>query len=85
MIIDIFVMNILLEDIDYSLTKISHHLQVLWISHFKGWMGLDNNQLTGTLLSELGNMAQLSNLLCAHCLNSLIDFAFYITICIYLL
>ena len=64
---------------------ISHHLQVLWLSHFKGYLDLYNNKLTGTLPTEMGNMNELSKLLCTHCLNSLMDFSFCMIICISLL
>ena len=63
---------------------IYHHLQVLWFSHFKGDLWLLNNQLTGTLPTEMGNM-NLSKLLCTHFLNSLMDFAFYMILCTSLL
>ena len=64
------------------MTKISHHLQVLWFSHFKDVLDLSNNKPTGTLPTEMGNMNQLGKLLCTHCLNSLMDFAFCMIICI---
>ena len=53
-------MNILYEDVGCSLTKISHHLQVLRLSYFKCWLGLSYNQLTGTLLTEIGNLNDLN-------------------------
>ena len=81
----IFVMNIWFEYGECYLTKISHHLQVLWLSHFKGELGLEYNELTGTLPTEMRNMNNLSKLFCTHCLNSLIDFSFYMIICISLL
>ena len=80
----IFVMKIWFEYGECYLTKIFHHLQVLWLSNFKYDMFLYNNTLTGTLPTEMGNM-NLSKLLCTHCLNSLMDFAFCMNICIYLL
>ena len=64
---------------------ISHHLQVLWLSHFKVWLDLSNNELTGTLPSEMGDLNDLCKLLCTHCLNSLTDFSFCMIICISLL
>ena len=63
----------------------AHHLQFLRLSHFTDWLGLYHNQLTGTIPTEMGNMSQLGKLLFTHCLNSLIDFAFYMIICIPLL
>ena len=33
-------------------------------------------QLKGTLTTEMGNMNRLGKLLCTHCLNPLMDFAF---------
>ena len=56
-----------------QLTKIFHYLQVLWLSHFKMLLKLSNNELTGTIPTEMGNM-KLSQLLCIHCLNSSMDF-----------
>ena len=44
-----------------------------------------NNELIGTLPTEMGNMNQLSKLLCTHCLNSLLDFVLCMIICISLL
>ena len=67
------------------MTKISHYLQVLQLSHFKGRLDLSNNTLTGTLPNEMGNQNKLGKLLCTHCLNSLIDFALCMIICISLL
>ena len=61
---------------------ISHCLQVLWLSHFKGYLDLSNNELTGTLPTEMGNMNQLSKLLCTHCLNHLMHFVFCMNCCI---
>ena len=63
------------------MTKISHHLQVLCLSHFKGELHLYNNELTGTLPTEIGK-TQLSKLLCTYCLNSLLVLAFCMIICI---
>ena len=45
----IFVMNIWFEYGECWLTKISHHLQVLWLSYFIGSLNLEGNQL---LLSD---------------------------------
>ena len=81
----IFVMNIWFEYGECELTKISHRLQVLWLSHFKGGLDLTNNELRGTLPTEMGNMNQLGKLLCTHCLNSLMYFVFCMIICISLL
>ena len=63
----------------------SHHLQVLWLSHFKGLLKLSYNPLTGTLPTEMGNLNNLGKLLCTHCLNSLMNFVFCMSISIYLL
>ena len=63
----------------------SHHSRVLWHSHFKEELDLFNNELTGTLPTEIGNLNELGQLLCTHCLNSLMDFAFCMIICISLL
>ena len=60
-------------------------MQVLWLSHFKAVLYLQKNELTGTLPTEMGNMNKLSKLLCTHCLNSLMGFAFCMIICISLL
>ena len=38
------------------------------------WLYLSNNKLTVTLPTEMGNMNELSKLLCTHYLNSLLDF-----------
>ena len=54
----------------------------MWLSHFKGGLYLEKNEFTGTLPTEMGNMNQPSKLLCTHCLNYLIDFAFCMIICI---
>ena len=54
--------------------QISYKMQVLWISHFKDLMYLQNTQITGTLLTEMGNMNHLSDFLCTHCLNSWVVF-----------
>ena len=81
----IFVMNMIFEYGECSLTKVSHYLQVLWLFHFKGRLHLYNNTLTGTLPTEMGNMNGLGKLLCTHCLNSLMNFAFYMIIFISLL
>ena len=62
---------------------ISHRLQFFWISHFKVWLDLSNNELTGTLPTEIGNMNQLRKLLCTHCLNSLMNFVLCMINCIY--
>ena len=67
------------------MTKISHHLQILLLSHFKDVLYLSNNKLTGTLPTEMGHMTQLSELLCTPYLNSLMDFAFCMIIRISLL
>ena len=71
-----------MESVNWS---ISHHSQVVWLSHFKGGLYLWNNELTSTLPTEMGNMNELSKLLCTHCLNSLMDLAFCMIICISLL
>ena len=55
------------------------------LSQFKGRLILSNNDLTGTLPTEMGNMNQLCKLLCTHCLNSSLDFLFCMIICISLL
>ena len=75
-------MNILFEDVECYLTKISHHLQVLRLSYFKLWLGLSYNELTGTLPTEIVNLNDIGKLLCTYCLNSLMDFAFCMIICI---
>ena len=80
----IFVMNIWFEAGQCELTKISHYLQVFWLSHFKGGLFLSNNELTGTLPTEMGNLNELCKLLRTHCLNSLMDFVFCMIICRYL-
>ena len=36
--------------------KISHHLQVLWVSHFKCYMSLHHTELTVKLPTEMGNI-----------------------------
>ena len=76
-----FVMNLWCEDGECQFTKIYHYLQVLWLYHLKLLLYLSNNTLTGTLPTEMGNMNKLSKLLCTHCLNSLMDFAFCMIIC----
>ena len=76
----IFVVILLFEHKKCKLTKISHQLQVLWISHFKGGLYLYNNQLTGTLTTEMWNMYDLSKLFFTRCLSSLMDFAFCMSI-----
>ena len=81
----IFVMNIIFEYGECKLIKISHHLQVLLISNFKVGLSLSFNQLKSKLPTEMRNMSQLGKLVCTHCLNSLMDFAFCIIICISLL
>ena len=81
----IFVMNIWFEYGECELTNIYHYLQVLWLSHFKGWLDLSNNTLTGTLPTEIGNMTQFGKLFCTHCLDSLLDFVFCMIIYISLL
>ena len=81
----IFVINIWFEYGECSLTKVSHYLQVLWLFHFKGRLHLYNNTLTGTIPTEMGNMNELGKLFCTCCLNSLMNFAFYMKICISLL
>ena len=78
-------MNTLFEYGEYSLTKISHCLPVYSLSYYKDELYLTNNEFTGTLSTEMGDMTQLSKLLCTHCLNSSLDFAFYMIICISLL
>ena len=78
-----FVMNIWFEYRECSLTKISYYLQVLWLSHLKLLLYLYNNELTGTLPTEMGNM-KLSKLICTHCINTLMEFEFFMTISIYL-
>ena len=81
----IFVMNIWFEYGECEMTKISHHLQVLWLPHFKESLYLSNNELTGTLPTEMGNLNELGKLLCTHCLNSLMVLAFCMIIGIPLL
>ena len=81
----ISVMNISFEDRECELTKISHYLQVLWVSHFKVTLYLSYNKLTGTLPTEMGKKNNLGKLLCTHCLNSLMDLVFCMIICISLL
>ena len=81
----IFVMNMIFEYRECSPTKISHYLQVLWLSHFKAYLSLSNNEVTGTLPTEMGNLNNLGKLLCKYCLNSLMNFAFCMNICISLL
>ena len=78
----IFVMNIIFQDGECVLTKISYHLRVLWISHFKGLLYLSSNKLSGTLPTEMGNLNELGKLLCTHSLNSLIVFLLCRFICI---
>ena len=85
MIIWISLLRIFFEYGECKLIKISHYLQVFWISHFKGWLYLSNKEFTGTLPTEMRNMNQLSKLLYTHCLNSLQDFSFCMIICISLL
>ena len=77
----LWIYDLKMESVNWS---ISHHSQVVWLSHFKGELDLSNNELTGTLPTEMGNM-NLCKLLCTHCLNSLMDFAFCMIICISLL
>ena len=60
-------------------------MQVFWLSHFKDELYLPNNEFTGTLPTEIGNMNELRKLLCTHCLNSLMDFSFCMIIFISLL
>ena len=81
----IFVMNIWFEYGEYQLTKITHYLQVLCFTHFKGRLSQENNVLTGTLPTEMGKMNQLSKLLCTHCRNYLMNYVFCMIICISLL
>ena len=62
-----------------------HQSQVLWLSHFTVDLDLSYNKLTGTLPTQIGNMNQLRKLLCTHCLNSLMYFAFSMILCLSLL
>ena len=55
------------------------------LSHFKGRLDLSNNELMGTLLTEMANMYYHRKLLCTRCLNSSLDFVFCMNICIFLL
>ena len=71
-----------LESVNCSM---SHHLQVLWLSYFKGGLDISSNQLMGALPTEIGNMNELCKLLCTHCLNSWMNFVFFMIICISLL
>ena len=48
-------------------------MKFLWLSHFKDELYLSNNELTGTLPTEIGYLIELGKLLCTHCLNSLLD------------
>ena len=57
-------MNLYFEYGECNLTKIYHHLQVLQLSHFKGYLDMSNNQLTGTPPTEMENMNKLGKLLC---------------------
>ena len=50
--------------------------QVLCLSHFKGYLNISNNKLTGALPTEMRNMNQLYKLFCTHSLNFLIGFSF---------
>ena len=52
-------MNILFEYGECYLIKISHHLQVLLISHFKVVLSLSFTQLEDTLPTEMRNTSQL--------------------------
>ena len=80
----IFALNIWFEygEFNWSLT---HHSQVVWLSHFTGDLDLSNNELMGTLPTEMGNMTHFGKLLCTHCLKSFMGFAFCMIICISLL
>ena len=60
---------------------ISQCLQVMFFSHFKGFLYISNNELTGTLPTEIGYLTHLGKLLCLHCLYSLMDFIFCTIIC----
>ena len=55
------------------------------LSNFKDELYLKNNEFMGTLPTEMGNMNHLCKLLCTHCLNYLIEYAFCMIICISLL
>ena len=77
----LFLMNISFEDGECQLIKIAHHLQVLWLYHFKEELELYSNKLMGTLPTEIGNLNELGKLLCTHCLNSWMDFVFCMIIC----
>ena len=65
----------------YTITYQDSYFPFQW----EVYLYLSNNKLTGTLPTEMGNMNYLSKLLCTHCLNSLMDFAFCMFICISLL
>ena len=56
-----------------------------WLFYFIRRLDLSNNELMGTLLTEMGNMYYLRKLWCTHCLNSSLDFVFCMIICIFLL
>ena len=65
--------------------KISHYLRVLWLSHSKLELDLDNNLLTGKLPTEMRNLNELGKFFCIHCLNYSLVFVFFMIICISLL
>ena len=78
----LWIYNLNMDNVNWSMP---HHLQVVWLSNFTGDLDLSNNELTGTLPTEMGNLTQFGKLLCTHCLNSFMDFVFCMIICISLL
>ena len=72
-IISTFCLFIWMGSVD---SLIYHLLQALWFSSFKFNLFMSNNQLMGTVPTEMVNMNELGRLLYTYCLYSFICFLF---------